>query len=273
MECLVGELPVYYEIRGSGRPLLMIHGFSPDHRLMLGCMEPVFEKRSGWRRIYFDLPGMGRTPGPEWISNSDQMLDVVRWFVDQVMPLEHYCVAGESYGGYLAQGLAARQPERIEGMLLLCSLVHADPARRRVPGHTVLEREPGLLERLTPAQREQFEPIGVIQTSATWEKMERDILPGLAARDQPFLDRLWANGYSFADEAALERSAYAKPVLIVAGRQDGMVGYEDSQELTLRYPRATCAVLDRAGHNAQIEQPELFEALAAEWLARVEKSW
>lgn len=195
MKCLVGELPVYYEIRGTGRPILMIHGFGPDHRLMLGCMEPIFNKRTGWRRIYFDLPGMGQTPGPEWISNSDQMLDVVRWFVDQVLPLEHYCVAGESYGGYLAQGLAARYPDRIEGLFLLCSLVHADPARRRVPKHVVLEREPGLLERLTDEERAEFEPIGVIQTSATWEKMKRDVLPGLAARDQPFLDRLWATGY------------------------------------------------------------------------------
>ncbi len=273
MKCLVGELPVYYEIRGTGRPILMIHGFSPDHRLMLGCMEPVFEKRTGWRRIYFDLPGMGQTPGPDWISASDQMLDVVRWFVDQVLPLEHYCVVGESYGGYLAQGLAARTPDRIEGMFLLCSLVHADPTRRRTPKHIVLEREPGLIERLTPAERAEFEPIGVIQTSTTWEKMKRDVLPGLAAKSQPFLDRLWATGYPFADEAALERTVYEKPVLIVAGRQDSIVGYEDSLDLTSRYPHATCAVLDRAGHNAQIEQPELFETLAADWLARVEKNW
>jgi pimeloyl-ACP methyl ester carboxylesterase len=201
------------------------------------------------------------------------MLDVVRWFVDQVIPLEHFCVAGESYGGYLAQGLAARSPDRVEGMFLICSLVHADPARRRVPKHVVLEREPGLLERLTPAERADFDPIGVIQTGATWKKMKRDVLPGLAARDQAFLDRLWANGYPFTDEAALERAAFEKPVLIVAGRQDSIVGYADSQELTSRYPRAACAVLDRAGHNLQIEQPELFEALAAEWLDRVEKSW
>jgi pimeloyl-ACP methyl ester carboxylesterase len=273
MICRIGDIPVYYEVFGTGRPILMIHGFSPDHRLMSGCMEPIFEKRAGWRRIYFDLPGMGRTPGPDWLTNSDQMLDVVRGFVDQVLPLEHYCVAGESYGGYLAQGLAARAPDRIEGLFLLCSLVHAEPARRRVPGHVVLEREPGLFERLTPEERAAFEPVGVIQTGATWEKMKRDVLPGLAARDQKFLDRLWEQGYPFADEAALDRAEYEKPVLIIAGRQDGIVGYEDSQDLASRYPRATCAVLDRAGHNAQIEQPELLEALTAEWLLRVEKSW
>jgi pimeloyl-ACP methyl ester carboxylesterase len=273
MICRVGDISIYYEIRGSGRPILMIHGFSPDHRLMSGSLEPILEKRPGWRRIYFDLPGMGRTPGPDWLTNSDQMLDVVRWFADQVLPLEHYCAAGESYGGYLAQGLAARCPERIEGLFLLCPLVRADPARRRVPEHAVLEREPGLLERLSGAERAEFEPIAVIQTAQTWEKMKRDVLPGLAACDRKFLERLWTAGYAFADEAALERAKYKKPVLIIAGRQDSVVGFEDSQDLTPRYPRATCAVLDRAGHNAQIEQPELLEALVAEWLDRVEKSW
>ena len=47
MECLIGETSIHYEIRGEGRPILMIHGSGPDHRLMLGCMEPVFERRTG----------------------------------------------------------------------------------------------------------------------------------------------------------------------------------------------------------------------------------
>lgn len=34
------------------------------------------------------------------------------------------------------------------------------------------------------------------------------------------------------------------------------------------YPRATLAVLDTAGHNLQIEQPELFESLVGEWIRR-----
>jgi pimeloyl-ACP methyl ester carboxylesterase len=43
---------------------LMLHGWSVDHRLMKGCMEPVFKKMdTEWKRIYFDLPGMGRTKG------------------------------------------------------------------------------------------------------------------------------------------------------------------------------------------------------------------
>ncbi len=64
MEVTVNGVPVHCDVRGSGSPVLMIHGWSPDHRLMTGCMEPVFEALvRPWKRIYFDLPGMGRTPG------------------------------------------------------------------------------------------------------------------------------------------------------------------------------------------------------------------
>ena len=43
MQHIVKEIPIYYEILGSGMPVLMIHGWSVDHRLMKGCMEPVLK--------------------------------------------------------------------------------------------------------------------------------------------------------------------------------------------------------------------------------------
>jgi pimeloyl-ACP methyl ester carboxylesterase len=55
----------------------------------------------------------------------------------------------------------------------------------------------------------------------------------------------------------------------VLGRQDDHVGYRDQWDLLEHYPRASFAVLDRAGHNLQQEQPVLFEALVEEWLDRV----
>ncbi len=61
---------------------------------------------------------------------------------------------------------------------------------------------------------------------------------------------------------------YEKPVLLLAGRQDILVGYQDIVGIIEDYPRATLAVLDMAGHNLQIEQPELFESLVSEWVRR-----
>ena len=60
--------------------------------------------------------------------------------------------------------------------------------------------------------------------------------------------------------------------MILVGRQDAAVGYRDAWEVLEDYPRGTFAVLDRAGHNLQIEQETLFNALVNEWLDRVEEN-
>jgi pimeloyl-ACP methyl ester carboxylesterase len=55
---------------GSGTPVLALHGAGVDHREIMGALEPLFVGRSGYRRIYPDLPGMGRTPAPERIDSN-----------------------------------------------------------------------------------------------------------------------------------------------------------------------------------------------------------
>lgn len=271
MQCLIRDIPMHYEVHGSGRPLLLLHGFTPDHRLMLGCMEALFQDNSGWQRIYPDLPGMGQTPGPTWLTTTDQMLEVVIEFIEQILPRQRYALAGESYGGYLAQALLHRQPERISGLLQICPLVVPDENQRRRPAHCVMKQEAGLLERLTPEEREQFEPMAVIQTSATWQKFRDDIMPGLKLADSAFLERLRATGYGFSDKSLAEaQSSYEGPILILTGRQDSSVGFEDAWQWAAGQPHASYVVLDRAGHNLQIEQPELFNALVKEWLERIE---
>ncbi len=62
------------------------------------------------------------------------------------------------------------------------------------------------------------------------------------------------------------------PVFLLTGRQDISVGYQNIIEIIEEYPRATLAVLDMAGHNLQIEQPELFESLVGEWIRRTNQA-
>lgn len=55
---------------------------------------------------------------------------------------------------------------------------------------------------------------------------------------------------------------------MLLGRQDSVVGYKDAWDILDNYPRVTFAVMDRAGHNLQLEQEELFFSLVKEWLIR-----
>ncbi|WP_353616196.1 alpha/beta hydrolase [Bacillus sp. AFS053548] len=96
----------------------MIHWFTPDSRLMQGCMEPIFTKKNGYKRIYFDLPGMGKTKGGTNINTTDDMLNIVLKFIDTIIPSHSFLLAGESYGGYLARGIIANRPEKVKGVAL-----------------------------------------------------------------------------------------------------------------------------------------------------------
>jgi pimeloyl-ACP methyl ester carboxylesterase len=271
MFCDLGNVRIYYETYGDGVPVLMIHGFYPDHRLMKGCMEPIFANRPGWKRIYFDLPGMGRTRREPWIDSTDRILESVLAFVDHTLPNQNYLVVGESYGGYLARGLVCKRKKSIDGLMLICPLIIPDLADRSLPSSRVIVEDRGLISELDPSDANEFASMAVIQTRENWERFRDEILVGLRVADTAYLEELRGKGYGFTFDVNSIPNPYTKPVLVVAGRQDSSVGYKDAWSITENYPKATFAVLDSAGHNLQIEQAQVFNALVSEWLSRVQR--
>ena len=74
--------------------------------LLHGCLEfpywpscdgerdgAVFEQGDGSEHIYPDLPEMGMTPGREWSTNQDQVIDVVLELIDKVVKGRLFVVA------------------------------------------------------------------------------------------------------------------------------------------------------------------------------------
>ena len=73
MQIRAGQVLVNYVEHGTGRPVLVLHGAGVDHRETEACFEPVFDGVAGLRRIYLDLPGMGRTVAPETLCSADHI--------------------------------------------------------------------------------------------------------------------------------------------------------------------------------------------------------
>ncbi len=270
MELNIKDLKLNYEIYGEGTPILMLHGYTPDHRLMSGCLEPIFKKRRNYRRIYIDLPGMGRTKAMDWLTNSDTMLDIVIQFIEKVIPNERFLLAGESYGGYLSRGLVRKMPGRILGLLLICPCIIADRTKRTRPEHIVLESTDIPINSEDTVDFEDYGSMAVIRNERTWERYQKDILCGLKLADNEFLEHFQNTGYEYSKEIENMPEYLKTPVLFLLGRQDASVGYKDAWDILDNYPRGTFAVLDKAGHNLQIEQDLLFQSLVNEWLDRVE---
>ncbi|WP_238476391.1 alpha/beta fold hydrolase [Agromyces mariniharenae] len=251
---------------GSGLPLLALHGFPVDHRLMSGCLEPLFEPGEPIRRLYPDLPGLGASSG-DGVSSTRDVLDRVDAFIDEAIGDEPFLLVGESYGGYLSRALVQRRRAQVLGLALICPMVVAEASARRVPPRTVRRPDPELIARLEPVEAAEFTDVAVVESAETLERFRAEVAPGLAAGDPAPVARIRAD---YGLEEPIERGEpFTAPTLILAGRQDWIVGYRDQWRLVERYPAATFAVLDVAGHNLQFERPDLFGALLRDWLDRV----
>lgn len=272
MECALDDLTVHYQVRGAGRPLLMLHGWGLDHRHMWSEMEPVFEGRTGWQRLYIDLPGCGQTASRPWIRNQDDILDVVLAFVDTVVTGQRFAVAGASAGGLLARGVAYRRGPVMDGLLLTVPLAVAEDARRDRPDAVTLVEDAALLAELGEDDAERL--VGaVVQSRAVLEALERDYGPASEIADQEWLQQIRTDParYGLSFDVDEPDTPFPAPTLILLGRQDSAVGYRDQWRFVENYPRGTVAILDRAGHLLEVHQQALFRMLVREWLDRVEE--
>lgn len=268
LECTLDGITMYYEVAGEGKPLLMLHGWPYDHTHMAFEMERHFTSRMGWQRIYIDLPGMGKTPGADWISSSDNVLDVLEQFLDRLFPNERFLVAGLSYGGYLARGLVYRRGTQMDGLLLSVPSIGSastpgdPPPRNRVLRNRKVAAQ-ALEENILCFDNQVVtENVGALEYAR--------IINAISSGEAAFLERLWKNRrFSFDVESPSQ--PFEAPSLFILGRQDHLVGYRRQWNLLENYPRATFAVLDGAGHLVWGERTTLCEALVRDWLDRVDE--
>ena len=262
VEFVIGDVPVHYVEQGQGSPVLALHGAGVDHREVMACLDPVFEAFTGYRRIYPDLPGMGRTPAGEAISGADDVLAVLLGFIDGVIGDRPLLVAGHSAGGYYAQAIAAHRPEQVVGLALLCPLL---AGIHDVPEHEVVSRSGSI-------GNAEFRDYFTVQTARRWIDTRSTLnrppagRPGRARTDRPAL----GTHRTIRGQACVPVTSRC-PTLLVSGRQDSTVGYARAWEMLEHFPRAAFAVLDRAGHALPHEQPGLLHALVTEWLDRVQE--
>tara|TARA_R110002094_G_scaffold221377_1_gene195806 strand:+ start:3701 stop:4495 length:795 start_codon:yes stop_codon:yes gene_type:complete len=259
---------LHHRVIGKGKPVLVLHGVSLDLRYMIDVMEPGFRGAGAWRRIYVDIPGHGQSPARDTIRSQDDLLEAVIEFLDEALPYELFGIVGLSRGSYIARGVAHLMPERVTGVALIVPGGNPSSDPKRIPPIQVLEEDTSIRPELSEEEIWAHDNMSVVQRWDIVEKRRRIIAPaqGLfdAAQDARVME---AFEFSFREKE--EGAIFDGPSLIVAGRQDGVSGYLDAMDLMHRFPRASLAVLDTAGHALAWERPEVFHALVRDWLERL----
>jgi pimeloyl-ACP methyl ester carboxylesterase len=238
---------MYYESFGEGRPIIFLPGWGGDNGEGRDIHEPVFEGRPGWRRIYIDPPGTGKSPADPSITDQDGMLAAILALIDELVGDERFALAGTSAGALHGRGIVKRDPSRVLGLLLRVPGIVVDRTKRTLPTDDYLVRTP------------------------EWQDKDRryyDAVDSIA--DLDFLGRIQADvsTYGLSEDPA---TRFEGPALIVTGRQDTITGYADAWSILDDYPRATYAVLDQQDHGLPVRRLTAYRALVDDWLDRVEE--
>ena len=109
MQCRINEVSIHYVEHGTGVPLIALHGAGVDHREIEAAIEAIIPD-DGYRRIYPDLPGMGRTTGTDALTGNDDVVALLADFIDHLLD-QPFLLLGHSYGAYLAR--ASQHGDRI----------------------------------------------------------------------------------------------------------------------------------------------------------------
>ncbi len=243
------------EERGDGQPVVFIHGLTFDRRLLLDASEPIFATRRA-RRIYLDLPGHGESPPDERAASAEGLVAAL---VERLAGLEAPILVGHSYGAYLALGVATQRP--VAGLALVTPVLEPDLARRRVPERRVASRD---RELPFGDERATFEEIAVQQSAGVLSAYQRLVHPASERTHRPFLEAVRAR---YVLPTPILARLEPRPTLILCGRDDHWVGYEDALAFVRALPDSELVVLPGCGQLLPIEAAARYEELLSGFLS------
>jgi pimeloyl-ACP methyl ester carboxylesterase len=249
---------IHYRDAGTGVPVLLLHAF-PLSGEMFDAQVAALAGRA--RFIVPDHRGFGQS------SAGDGPLTMESLAEDALAVLDHLgigpaVVGGVSMGGYAAMALLRRDPGRVRGLILADTQVGADDdaarAARAQLAEAVLARgmevlvEGQLPKLLAPSTTEAVRARVAALIRGNTPAGAAAALAGMAER---------------ADSRDI-LSRFGGPALVVVGAEDGITPLPKARAMADLVPGAELAEIPGAGHLANLEAPEAFNALLRPFLER-----
>ncbi|MXY87537.1 MAG: alpha/beta fold hydrolase [Dehalococcoidia bacterium] len=242
---------LYYEVEGEGPAILLTHGFGASSQMWRGQMDAF---RDRYRIIAWDMRGHGDTDSPEEAAEYSEpatLADIAA--VLDACGVESAIIGGLSLGGYMSLAFNLVHPERTRALMLFDT----------GPGYNNPKGREGW-NQFAIRRAEAFETKGLasLGQSAEVKAARHRSAEGLAKA---------ARGMLTQRDASVIQSLTSidKPTLVVTGADDtnflAAHGY-----MSENIPGAMNFLIDDAGHAANIDQPEAFNAAMEAFLASLD---
>ncbi len=125
---LVNGVNLYYELMGSGKPIVLIAGFTCDHTVW---SQVIPELAAEFQVLAIDNRGSGQSDSPNNAYSLQDIAEDIKALWLQ-LGLKRPSIAGHSMGGAIAQRIAYHYPEEIQNLILCNALIKFTPISRYV---------------------------------------------------------------------------------------------------------------------------------------------
>lgn len=231
-----------YEERGSGSPLVLVHGYPLNHTIWNPVVERLQDKA---RLILPDLRGFGGSPITDGVNSMRLMAEDLAVLLDRLQ-IEKAVIAGHSMGGYVALAFAKAFPERVSGLGLVASFAGADTPEKR---HS----------RLTEVEEIRKQGVALVADDMA---SKLTIRPELSRKLREIILQTPAQALMGALTAMANRddqtefiTTLSVPVLLLAGKKDAFIPPEKVIGLVPRLKKGWLVEIDEAGHTPMMEAP------------------
>ena len=251
---------LYSKIEGSGKPLLILHGFlgMSDNWKSLG----VQFASDGFQVHLLDLRNHGRSFHSDEFSYELMVQDVYDYC--KTNNLEKINIIGHSMGGKTAMLFAVTYPEMIE------KLIVADIGPKFYPQHhqTILEGLNAVDFSKKPSRNEVEEIVSnYITDFGTRQFLLKSLYwqePGqLAFR---FNLAVFNKKIEEIGKPLLENSVFSKPTLFIRGGNSNYILDTDFVNIKQHFPNSKIETISNTGHWLQAENPEVFYKMTRSFL-------
>jgi 3-oxoadipate enol-lactonase len=255
---------IYYEIAGTGEPIVLIHGWSFDTRCWDDQFE-IFNKK--YRVLRYDLSGFGHSSLPDSVLPYSHTKDLVSLL--EYLNIKKAHVVGHSFGGKVALDFVLNYPEKV------ISLILADAAMD-VPG---LKAPKEVISWISDTWKTGKEK-GIEEAKKVWMNGP-PFIPAMKnprsaskviqmIKDYSGWHWIHKDPCNFPKPFHPERLNEIKaPTLILEGELNPKI-YHDWADIQKKYiPNSQKEIITNSGHVLNIENPEMFNKLVLEFLSKI----
>lgn len=252
-----GDLAVAYRKTGSGKPMVILHGWGTSGRVMM----PLARQLSHLRTCYvLDLPGFGNSSAPAGPWNIDDYADLTESFIRDLgsSPVD---MLVHSFGGRITLKLCARPfgREHIDKVLITGG---AGMKPKRSLKYYIKKHTAKLLKapfRLLPV-KQRHKALAWLRTTSLWR--------ALGSSDYSKLSGVMRDTFVRSVTEFLEPVLpdIEHEVLLLWGKNDDATPLYQAQRMEAGIRHAALVTIEHAGHYAFLDRPKHFASITEAFL-------